>query len=404
MASATSCPPIVPDPFDLGIHTPANLNRGARTALLQNSPAVVNGPVGVPPVFGRTAQTPSSPLNAISTAAATEGAQLAHPAPSSDPAPTTEQQPVSLIEAATKLARDREEEYNAKLKVFQAFCAKFEEAAKQFTTGPEREFAQSAPLRVDLRVFIRLDAEAPARAHNDYAIRAHISRKLGVDPRKIPRVLQVRSGWAVLTADITTRDLLVQRQTEWAPDLGATAVETRQEWFTYLVSDYTRKLTDLYGNEADSDAAVEEEIDIQTGQKPVNIRPARHQPDNPLTKTLLVSFLEPVKKYWRLFSSRPARLIKKSDRPRQCNVCLDYHPSRTCHRLPLCKRCGKAAGHDSGDCTAPEQYANCLGPHSANFADCPARPKKVHGVFRRLTKEQGTISELWALKHIASAT
>ncbi|KAG7423501.1 hypothetical protein Forpi1262_v015424 [Fusarium oxysporum f. sp. raphani] len=453
MASATSCPPIVPDPFELGIHTPANLNRGARTALLQNSPAVVNGPVGVPPAFGRTAQTPSSPLNAISTAAATEGAQLAHPAPSSDPAPTTEQQPVSLIETATKLARDRAEEYNAKLKVFQAFCAKFEEAAKQFTTGPEREFAQkfadsfldswnqaltdaksapapttysavaasppaannalahqprhhqqqrqqqqpphrqgqptiSAPLRVDLRVFIRLDAEAPARAHNDYAIRAHISRKLGVDPRKIPRVLQVRSGWAVLTADITTRDLLVQRQTEWAPDLGAVAVETRQEWFTYLVSDYPRKLTDLYGNEADSDAAVEEEIEIQTGQKPVNIRPARHQPDNPLTKTLLVSFLEPVKKYWRLFSSRPARLIKKTDRPRQCNVCLDYHRSRTCHRLPLCKRCGKAAGHDSGDCTAPEQCANCLGPHSANFADCPARPKKVHGVFRRLTKEQ----------------
>ncbi|KAL9560704.1 hypothetical protein ACKAV7_015195 [Fusarium commune] len=141
MASATSCPPIVPDPFDLGIHTPANLNRGARTALLQNSPAVVNGPVGVPPAFGRTAQTPSSPLNAISTAAATEGAQLANPAPSADPAPTTEQQPVSLIEIATKLARDYAEEYNAKLKVFQAFCAKVKEAAKQFTTRPKREFA-----------------------------------------------------------------------------------------------------------------------------------------------------------------------------------------------------------------------------------------------------------------------
>ncbi|KAH7109727.1 hypothetical protein B0J13DRAFT_462808, partial [Dactylonectria estremocensis] len=319
MASATTRPPDVSDPFDLGIHTPANLNRRARTALLQNSPAVVNGPVGVPPAFGRTAQTPSSPLNAISTAAATEGAQLAHPEPSPDPTPTNEQQPVSIFEAATKLARDRVEEYNAKLKVFQAFCAKFEEAAKQFTTGPEREFAQKfadsfldawnqaltdaksvpvptystvaasppaannalahqprhhqqhrqqqqpphrqgqptagAPPREDLRVFIRLDAEAPARTHNDYAIRSHISRKLGVDPRKIPQVLQVRSGWAVLAADITTRDLLVQRQTEWAADLGATAIETRQEWFTYLVPDYPCKLVDLYGNEVDSDAA-----------------------------------------------------------------------------------------------------------------------------------------------------
>ncbi|KAJ4230754.1 hypothetical protein NW757_013952 [Fusarium falciforme] len=34
------------------------------------------------------------------------------------------------------------EEYNAKLKVFQTFCTKFEEAAGEFTTGPEREFAQ----------------------------------------------------------------------------------------------------------------------------------------------------------------------------------------------------------------------------------------------------------------------
>ncbi|KAL6405612.1 hypothetical protein AUP68_11373 [Ilyonectria robusta] len=453
MASATSCPPVVPDPFDLGIHTPANLNRGARTTLLQNSPAVVNGPIGVPLAFGRTAQTPSSPLNAISTAATTEEAQLAYPNPSPNPTPTNEQQPVSIFEAATKLARDRMEEYNAKLKVFQAFCATFEEAAKQFTTGPEREFAQKfadsflgawnqaltdaksapvptystvaasppaannalahqprlhqqhrqqqqqpphrqgqptagAPPREDLRVFIRLDAEAPARAHNDYAIRAHIHRGLGVDPRKILRVLQVRSGWAVLTADISTRDLLVQRQTEWAADLGATAIETRQEWFTYLVPDYPCKLVDLYGNEADSDAAMNEEIEIQTGLKPVNIRPARHHSDSPLTKTLLVSFLEPVKKHWRLFNSRPARRIKKIDRPRQCNVCLDYHPSRTCHRLPVCKRCGKAAGHDSGDCSAPEQCANCLGPHCANFAECPARPKKVHGVFRKLTKEQ----------------
>src|SRR6478609_956242 len=94
MASATSCPPIVSDPFDLGIYTPADLNRGARTTLLQNSPAVVNRPVGVPPAFGRTAQTPSSPLHAISTAAATEGAQIAHPDLSPDPTSTTIQQPV----------------------------------------------------------------------------------------------------------------------------------------------------------------------------------------------------------------------------------------------------------------------------------------------------------------------
>ncbi|KAF4457181.1 hypothetical protein F53441_825 [Fusarium austroafricanum] len=136
MASSTTNPPAAPDPFDLGIHTPANLNRGARAALLQNSPAAVNSTIGVSPGPRRMAQTPSSPLNAATITAATEGAECA------SPSSTFEQQPVSIIESANDLARERIEEYNAKLMVFQAFCAKFEEAAQQFTTGPQRCFAQ----------------------------------------------------------------------------------------------------------------------------------------------------------------------------------------------------------------------------------------------------------------------
>ncbi|KAG7406816.1 hypothetical protein Forpi1262_v018194 [Fusarium oxysporum f. sp. raphani] len=75
MASSTTIPLATPDPFDLGIHTPANLNRGARAGLLQNSPAAVNGTIGVSPGPRRMAQTPSSPLNAATIAAATEGAE-----------------------------------------------------------------------------------------------------------------------------------------------------------------------------------------------------------------------------------------------------------------------------------------------------------------------------------------
>ncbi|KAJ0133773.1 Mitotic spindle checkpoint component mad3 [Fusarium oxysporum f. sp. albedinis] len=79
MALSTTIPPAAPDSLDLGIHTPANLNRGARAALLQNSPAAVNGTIGVSPGPRRMAQTPSSPLNAATTAAATEGAERASP-------------------------------------------------------------------------------------------------------------------------------------------------------------------------------------------------------------------------------------------------------------------------------------------------------------------------------------
>ncbi|KAG6999892.1 hypothetical protein FocnCong_v013410 [Fusarium oxysporum f. sp. conglutinans] len=380
MASSTTNPPAAPDPFDLGIHTPANLNRGARAALLQNSPAAVNGTIGVSPGPRRMAQTPSSPLNAATiAAAATEGAKRA------SPSSTFEQQPVSIIESANDLARERIEEYNAKLMVFQAFCAKFEEAAQQFTTGPQRRFAQQfadsfldswkreltsagptipkptyssvaaasprtdrdrlthrqqqqhgrrqtdpphrqgqprtiAPPRQDLRVFIRLEAGAPARAHSSYAIRTLIQEKLSAVSNKIRQVFQVRSGWAVLTADSETRDFLVEKQAEWAAELGATAVETNKEWFTYVVSDFPTRLTDFHGKEVDSDSIVRDEIEIQTGLKPIDIRPARQFSDNPLTKTLLVSFLKPTKRFWSLFGSSAARLIDKIDRPRQSSL------------------------------------------------------------------------------------
>ncbi|KAJ0132266.1 hypothetical protein HZ326_24647 [Fusarium oxysporum f. sp. albedinis] len=350
MASSTTNPSAAPDSFDFGIHTPANLNRGARAALLQNNPATVNSAVGVSLGPRRTVQTPSSPLNAATTATATEGAER------TCPSSIFEQQPVSIIESANDLARERVEEYNAKLMVFQAFGAKFEEAAQQFTTGPQRRFAQQfagsfldswkrehssagptipkptyssvaaaspptdrdrlihrqqqhgrrqtdpphrqgqqttiAPPRQDLRAFIRLEAGAPARAHSSYAIRTLIQEKLGAVSDKIRQVFQVRSGWAVLTADSETRDFLVEKQADWAAELGATTVETNKEWFTYVVSDFPTRLTDFHGNEVDSDSIVSDEIEIQTGLKPVDIRPSRQFSDNPLAKTLPVSFLK----------------------------------------------------------------------------------------------------------------
>ncbi|TXB98096.1 hypothetical protein FocTR4_00017052 [Fusarium oxysporum f. sp. cubense] len=444
MASSSTNPPAAPDPFDLGIHTPANLNRGARAILLRDSPAVVNTPIGVSHGPERTAQTPSSPLNAATFATATEGAER------TNPPLIFEQQPISIIESANELARERVEEYNAKLMVFQAFCAKFEEAAQQFTNGPQRRFAQQfadsfldswkrelsgdmptskptyssvaashpsdrarpaqqhqqqqrrrsdpphrqgqqttvAPPRQDLRVFVRLEAGAPARDHSSYAIRTLIQEKLGTVSDKIRQVFQVRSGWAILTADSETRDFLVEKQAEWAAELGATAVETNKEWHTYVVSDFPRRLTDFRGNKVDSDSVVSDEIEIQTGLKPVDIRTGRQLSDNPLTKTLLVSFLKPTKKrLWSLFGSRAARLIDKTDVPKQCETCWGYHFARNCHRQPVCQRCGKT-GHIVDDCAAWEQCVNCLGPHEASLRNCPARPKRVRGILRRLTKEQ----------------
>ncbi|KID82057.1 hypothetical protein MGU_10627 [Metarhizium guizhouense ARSEF 977] len=226
-----------------------------------------------------------SPLNRTSNAAITEGQQLLDlPAlPISDT--HKRQQPVNIIEAATRLANEQITVHNAKLRVFRTYCAHFNEAAKELTTGPERDFAKhfsnsfldfwnktlmspkssSAPTYSSVAANANaLRSHAPTPTHNTstvyqqqppapahrqgqppapappredlrafYAIRAHVASKIGIELSRIPQVLQVNTGWAIRAIDMPTRDLLVERQAEWPEDLGATAVETSQKWHMY---------------------------------------------------------------------------------------------------------------------------------------------------------------------------
>ncbi|KAM4061021.1 endonuclease-reverse transcriptase domain-containing protein [Hirsutella rhossiliensis] len=383
-------------------------------------------------------------------AAVTEGAQLEEAPNLFDSAQPTEHAPVSILEAATKIARDKTAAHNAKLAVLRVFSESFEQAAKQFTSGTENSIAKQvatkflkfwtqslaeleeppkptyssvlasgkpkqgqlaftasappqrkpqtttrlpgrppvAPPKEDLRVFVRLDADAPARNHERYAIRTHIAARVGIDLRRIPAAFPVNTGWAIQASDVATRDLLVQRQAEWAADLEAAAVEISQKWHSYVVADCPRRLTDLRGVVINYEEAVKEEIACQTGLKPISIRLSRHDSGDMPTQTLIVSFLEPTRRPWRLFgASRLARYIDKPSIPSQCDKCWDFHARHSCDRMARCRRCGKT-NHRSQECAALEQCANCLGPHCADDPKCPARPKRVHGIVRRLTKEE----------------
>ncbi|PCD21355.1 hypothetical protein AU210_016321 [Fusarium oxysporum f. sp. radicis-cucumerinum] len=280
------------------------------------------------------------------------------------------QQLISVIESANDLAREYAEEYNTKLMVFQTFCANspapdlrppsLPTATSSLPRFPLRAPAQLttiinnstdnngtdspiyhgqrtsiAPPRQYLRVFIRLEAEVPARAYSGYIIRTLVRKTPDAASDKILQVFQVRSGWAVLAADSATCEFLIERLAEWAAELQPIAVGTDKEWFTYVVSDFPKRLTDFHDNEVDSDSIVSDEIEIQTGLTPVDIPPARQFPDNPLTKALLVSFLKPTKRFWSLFGSSAARLVDKIDRSRQCETCWGHHFARQCYRQTL---------------------------------------------------------------------
>ncbi|KAM4060836.1 hypothetical protein HRG_014324 [Hirsutella rhossiliensis] len=109
------------------------------------------------------------------------------------------------------IARDQTATHDAKLAVLRVLSEAFEQAAKQFT----------------------------------YAIRTHVAARVGIDLRRVPAAFPVNTGWAIQASDKVTRDMLVQRQSDWALEL-----------------------TDLRGIEINYDVAVREEIVCQTGLEP----------------------------------------------------------------------------------------------------------------------------------------
>ena len=464
MASASSSPPHNDNPFDLGPRTPSGLARGARVALLRNSPATREGEIGISRSALRTTYTPSSPLHAVSYAAATEGSQRAVHFDSSEPDPQPGDGPVSITNAADKLVDAQNEVYSAKLAVFRAFCSSFDDTAKQFTSGPALQFAQKfsssflqywtdvlagthtnlptkpsyatvvaarrpapaaagttadpvsaappnqwqqqlpprrqgqrkplPPPTDDFRVFARLRPGHTADMSRSFAVRTHIADKLGIARSRIPEAHPCKTGWAIRAADLATRDLLTERQAEWAPDISAQIVEKRQEWYTYAVQGCPRRFNNIFGEAIDDEKAIRDEVATQTGQTPERVITAKQDSDQRPTRTLIISFAKEVKHYWRLFDTTSyARLIVKTNPPKQCDNCWDYHSRYSCGRQARCKNCGKT-GHVQDTCTATQQCANCHGPHAVDFPQCPARPKKVNGAFHSLNRPEKKLVQI----------
>ncbi|KAM4062537.1 ribonuclease H-like protein [Hirsutella rhossiliensis] len=241
MASATSSH-ASPDPFDLGVHTPPNLARLARASQLRHSSPIASRPIGLTSAFRRPAATPSSPL-------------------SDSPMPPLRKER-SVNPPRTGLARPTKQytsglEHSFAEQFSNSFLDFWKQALSDLNSAPARPTAASppvalqasprghtptaaaapqqqrpqqpisrlqgrpipAPPKEDLRVFVRLDAEAPARDHSSYAI----------GPTSPPKSASTCTGSRQLS-----RDLIVQRQSEWSEDLDATSVEISHKWYTQL--------------------------------------------------------------------------------------------------------------------------------------------------------------------------
>lgn len=72
--------------------------------------------------------------------------------------------------------------------------------------------------------------------------------------------------------------------------------------------------------------------------------------------------------------------FKNQTRHNQCRNCQKFgHGQQLCRAPPKCLKCGK--DHHITQCTKPKDIpatcANCGGPHTANYRNCPKHPENI---------------------------
>lgn len=134
-------------------------------------------------------------------------------------------------------------------------------------------------------------------------------------PSDIQHVRRTPAGYAIQPATKLVRDRLVadDLKKELGCAFDASKVSLPEKWFTYAIQDVPFSLKLGPAEYTSTGDLIEEEVYVQTGQKPVSCRPSRYGP-NPATGngTWLVSLLSPAAHRFTLFDcSGPAFLVQK---------------------------------------------------------------------------------------------
>lgn len=249
---------------------------------------------------------------------------------------------------------------------------------------PQAPRAAPPDTRDDLRVLVTLDQDKGGLSTGHprqpaYTIRAAIVQALRLSPRQVPDATWTRTGYAIVTADAATRDLLLEpgNATQILRICGGSKIARPEKWFRYAVQEVPYAMNAYDGTRIDTLQLIEQEVHVQTGLTPCNIAASRHGANPDTGKgTFIVSFLQPVRPF-RLFStSEMAKLVNKKPPLRLHDPgCQGYCAGTRCKRVPRCHNCGdRLDQHDGGVCAKPTKCANCCGPFRSGHDDCPAKP------------------------------
>ena len=136
-----------------------------------------------------------------------------------------------------------------------------------------------------------------------------------------------------------------------------------------------------------TEESVANEVEAQTGERPVRCIISRQTTINDPETIWLVSFTKKVGPFQLFGHSWTSRHIRRVPRVQQCTGCFRFHGNSLRCEKKTCLQCAQPQHEGSCRDTTPK-CINCNGPHPADDTKCPARPKVVLGVIRRPSQEQ----------------
>ena len=196
----------------------------------------------------------------------------------------------------------------------------------------------------------------------------------------IAKVQPVKTGYAITPKDLTARKLLLSERVASLAEGGRLEEET--EHFQVVVGRIPKR---LYAGEWRETTLgdVSKEAELITGAKPLDAKWSLHQRDGANTIDAVITFPKVINRPFQLFGeSAPSRPARSKAGPVQCERCHAYHDTRACRSAARCVNCGSQK--ENHPCRV--QCTNCLGPHPADYPQCPARPVRAGGSFTKLPK------------------
>ncbi len=151
------------------------------------------------------------------------------------------------------------------------------------------------PQKPDLRLFARLPANSAMRAHNAFSVAAALRKQLGQDKaRALGEVQRIPTGFALVPQDEAGRAILQEASGHIMAFLGASALEEKREWATYIVQGIPQQIHSLFDESiiAVTEEMIQEEVIYLASVTPTAVRrqqPKPSAPDSP-TNDVVVSF------------------------------------------------------------------------------------------------------------------